>query len=124
MKISEVTWDDVKHIPENFDKGGASFYSHKQKEVWFSVVNDGNILCVSKTLYVSKSIARICSIWTHPAVRGKGLASIMIKHQIKNAKENSFSAIQAISKENVFKRNGFSETKDYKEGSSLWELKI
>jgi len=124
MNVIKVNWSDIKHIPETYDTGGASFSGHRQKQQWFAIENLDTICCVSKTLFVSRDIARICSIWVHPVFRKKGLATFMINHQVKHAKALKFKKIQAISKEKIFQNYGFTDTERYKKGSAIWELML
>ena len=120
MSIEEVSWSEIEPIVKNYDLGGASFTRHKKTEVWFALRSEGDFAVVSKTLFVSKSEARICSIWTRPDLRRKGLGMMMINHQINHAKRSGSSVITAISKERLFENFGFKAKKTYAEGSSFW----
>ena len=69
MIIQDVQWAEIQDIPKFFDAGGASFADHKKQGIWFAKDMGGMFGAVSKTLFLSKNKARICSIWVHPAAR-------------------------------------------------------
>ena len=124
MIIQDVQWAEIQDIPKFFDLGGASFADHKKKGIWFAKDVGGLFGAVSKTLFLSKNKARICSIWVHPEYRRQGLATMMINHQINHAKKSGCKMISAISKERIFEKFGFVPIVQYREGSSLWIMQI
>jgi len=122
--FKQVSWDQIKSIPRDFNRGGASFTIHKKKQKWFCLSYESMPMGVTKTLYVTKKLGRICSIWVFPEFRRTGVASRIIENQIKHARLDGLKYLEAISKENLFLRNGFKYTKEYNDGSKFYRIEL
>ena len=44
IKIQQCKFEDIKFIPENFEKGYASFAKRKKEEIWFSAIQKEKII--------------------------------------------------------------------------------
>ena len=127
MKPQVCDWDDIKHLLNNNDLGDAKFTILKKKRVWF-VSKDGGggeAMGIGSIILLSKSAARLSSVYVPTAWRGRGVATNLIKAMLGYCRQRNIIKIDARARKGgKYLRLGFLRKKTFKCGSGLyvWEL--
>ena len=104
MIIKKIEWEQVKQIPQKYDKEFAMFAQHKKPHIWlgaymtdgeedFPQYNNLHLKGIGKILFLTKHHARNCSDFTIPMFRRMGVSTRLTAEREKIAIENGCTKI-------------------------------
>lgn len=79
------------------------------RHFWVAEDEGGIVACCALEVY-NRKLAEIRSLAVSPKHQGRGIASSLVQHCLKQAKKRRIYEVLAITdRENIFRRHGFSE---------------
>lgn len=117
--IKPCTWEDIKHLPETYNTGGALFMRRKAQEFWFKAEIAGFTVGCACVFAVSKNRARLSNVFVIPNFRGKGIGKALVEAREDWARQNGFAWIEARTKETFYYGMGYVLKTPYAAGDCL-----
>ena len=116
IKIQQCSFEDIKFIPENFEKGYASFAKRKKEEIWFSAKIDEKIIGCGCLLILNKTRVRHSNDFIIPDYRGNGFINTIIRTREYWAYQKKFEYADVRTVKKYYNQHGYKIKKTFKDG--------
>lgn len=124
IKIQQCKFEDIKFIPENFEKGYASFAKRKKEEIWFSAIQKEKIIGCACILILNSNTIRLSNLFVLPDFRKKGVAQKLVIAREMWGKIRNFKYVDTRSVKKYYKDHGYVPIKEYKVGGWWWKKEL
>lgn len=116
LTTQEVSFDEIKEIPENWNTELATFSDKKTKQVWFKANVNGDVAGCVSIWKLNNKASRLSNLYVIPKYRKYGIAKDLIKATEDWSKDNGFSKVDVRSKHVFWTRLGYNVINQYKSG--------
>lgn len=116
IKIEQCNYEDIKFIPENYEKEYALFAKRKKPEIWFSAKMDGNIIGCGCLVIMNKTRVRHSNDFIIPDYRGNGFINTIIRTRELWAYQKKFEYADVRTVKKYYNQHGYKIKKTFKEG--------